>query len=78
MLERKIDILNEARGYSKITGWVWMGNPFSKIPAFIDTREDKSHFEEVDYIIRMSSNILAMTSPSSYIRECKKWYIKNA
>lgn len=51
--------------------WSWYGVPRSKNYA------TRSAYSKVDKLISEAAATECMLSPIEYVRECKKWYLKN-
>lgn len=82
MLERQINAILSGMTdegettslFAAIEQWQWKGLPCSQNVELHDTRHDKVTYEEVDWLIRSSTLNDALTSPSEYIRECRRWF----
>ena len=58
--------------------WEWKGTPLSQDPLYRDNLIDRVTYEEVDWLIRSAPLTECQTSPSEYIRECRKWFDQHA
>lgn len=61
-------------GGHEIESWKWTGMPYSV--RFKNKPKYPQIMKIVDYQIQQASSVECVTSSISYIRECKKWYMK--
>lgn len=54
--------------------WKWSGLPLSVPPTDWTSLFEKVFFEEIDWVIQSADSTEALTSPSTYIRECRRWF----
>jgi len=81
-LEQKINKIlgiDEYIGNVPVELWLWTSpSPSNYVPKPHSTNPYGSTIhKEIDGLIRKASPVECATSPSQYIRECRKWYDKH-
>lgn len=79
-IEKRIDILVSGRLIS-VNHWRWYEENVPRSLWVIGRSHYDAHYvklyQDLDAVIENTNVLECMTSPSEYIRECKKWYLRN-